>query len=86
MLYLVALSALRRRNVGGWNVQRLVAAAVLLLLLPVAAQLPAMAALGVLLVVLVGLIGYEAVVLAADREPSGTHRRTDGCPFVHSCR
>ena len=68
VLYLVALSALRRRNVGGWNVQRLVAAAVLLLLLPVAAQLPAIAALGVLLVVLVGLIGYEAVVLATERD------------------
>ena len=68
VLYLVALSALRRRNVGGWNVQRLVAAAVLLLLLPVAAQLPALAALGVLLAVLVGLIGYEAVVLATERD------------------
>ena len=40
VLYLVALSALRRRNVGGWNVQRLVAAAVLLLLLPVGAAAP----------------------------------------------
>jgi low temperature requirement protein LtrA len=68
VLYLVALSALRRRNVGGWNVQRLVAAAALLLLLPVAAQLPAVAALGVLLAVLAGLIGYEAVVLAAQRD------------------
>jgi hypothetical protein len=27
VLYLVALSALRRRNIGGWNVQRLVASA-----------------------------------------------------------
>jgi low temperature requirement protein LtrA len=68
VLYLVALSALRRRNIGGWNVQRLVAAAVLLLLLPVGAQLPAVAALAVLFVVLAVLIGYEAVVLATERD------------------
>ena len=46
----------------------LVAAAALLLLLPVGAQLPAVAALGVLLVVLAVLIGYEAVVLAPERD------------------
>ena len=68
VLYLVALSALRRRNVGGWNVQRLVASAALLVLLPFGAQLPAIAALGALLTVLVLLIGYEAVVLADDRD------------------
>jgi low temperature requirement protein LtrA len=68
VLYLVALSALRRRNIGGWNVQRLVAAAVLLLLLPVGAELPALAALAVLFAVLAGLIGYEAVVLATERD------------------
>jgi len=68
VLYLVALSALRRRNVGGWNGQRLVAAGALLVLLPVAAQLPAVAALGLLLAVLVALIGYEAVVLADQRD------------------
>jgi hypothetical protein len=49
-------------------VQRLVAAAALLLLLPVGAQLPAVAALGVLLVVLAVLIGCEAVVLAPERD------------------
>jgi low temperature requirement protein LtrA len=68
VLYLVALSALRRRNVGGWNVQRLLAAGLLLVLLPVAHQLPAVAALAGLLVVLAGLIGYEAVALSADRD------------------
>jgi hypothetical protein len=41
---------------------------VLLLLLPVGAQLPAVAALAVLFVVLAGLIGYEAVVLATERD------------------
>jgi low temperature requirement protein LtrA len=79
VLYLVALSALRRRNIGGWNVQRLVAAAALVLLVAVGAQLPAVAAVGVLgvvvaavigceAVVLAALIGYEAVVLATERD------------------
>jgi low temperature requirement protein LtrA len=68
VLYLVALSALRRRNVGGWNVQRLVASAALLALLPVGSQLPAIVALGALLAVLGALIGYEAVVLADERD------------------
>jgi low temperature requirement protein LtrA len=67
-VYLVALSALRRRNVGGWNRQRLVVAAVLVTLVPVAHALAAMAALALLVVVLAALIGYEAVVLAADRD------------------
>ena len=48
--------------------QRLVASAALLVLLPFGAQLPAIAALGALLTVLVLLIGYEAVVLADDRD------------------
>ena len=62
VLYLVALSALRRRNIGGWNVQRLVASAALLLLLPVAAAVPAVAALAVLPRCSLGLIAFEAVV------------------------
>ncbi|HEX7186958.1 MAG TPA: low temperature requirement protein A [Actinomycetes bacterium] len=68
VLYLVALSALRRRNVGGWNRQRLVVSAALLALLPVAAALPALAALALLAAVLVGLIGYEASYLGAARD------------------
>ena len=68
VLYLVALSALRRRNVGGWNVQRLVVSAALLLLLPVAAAIPALAALAVLAGLLLGLIAFEAWHLAAARD------------------
>ena len=68
VLYLVALSALRRRNVGGWNIQRLVVSAALLLLLPVAAALPALAALAVLAGLLIGLIAFEALHLAAARD------------------
>jgi low temperature requirement protein LtrA len=68
VLYLVALSALRRRNVGGWNIQRLVVSAALLLLLPVAAAVPALAALAVLAGLLIGLIAFEALHLAAARD------------------
>jgi hypothetical protein len=64
----VALSALRRRNIGGWNRQRLLVAALLLVLLPVGHVLPAMAALAVLVVLLAALIGYESVALGADRD------------------
>ena len=45
VLYLAALSALRRRNIGGWNRQRLLASAALLVLLPVAVLVPALVAL-----------------------------------------
>jgi low temperature requirement protein LtrA len=68
VLYLVALSALRRRNVGGWNVQRLLASALLLALLPVAHALPALVALATLTVVLAALISYEALRLAQERD------------------
>jgi low temperature requirement protein LtrA len=76
VLYLVALSALRRRNIGGWNVQRLVASASLLLLLPVAHAVPAVAALALLAAVLLGLIGYEATRLAHERDRI-RHQRHD---------
>src|SRR3954470_6857940 len=41
-LYLVALSAFKRRNIGSWNQPRLVAAVALVALAPVATQLPAL--------------------------------------------
>ena len=68
VLYLVALSALRRRNIGGWNVQRLLASALLLALLPVAHAVPALVALAMLTVVLAALISYEALRLAQERD------------------
>jgi len=68
VLYLVALSALRRRNVGGWNVQRLLASALLLALLPVAHAVPALVALATLNFVLAALISFEALRLAQERD------------------
>ncbi len=46
---------------------RLVAVALLLALIPVAAVLPALAALGLVTTVLVALVGYETVRFAAAR-------------------
>ncbi|MUN63681.1 low temperature requirement protein A [Kocuria sediminis] len=60
-VHLLGHVGFRRRNVGSWNPHRTATAAVLLLLIPVAWQLPALAALAVLAGVLAALVGYEVV-------------------------
>jgi low temperature requirement protein LtrA len=60
-LYLVALSAFKRRNIGSFNRQRLVAGAVLLALTPAAAAVPAILALALVAAALCGLIAFEYV-------------------------
>lgn len=60
-LYLVAHLAFRLRNTRTLNVQRLVAAIVLLLLIPVGATVPALLALGIAAGVLVVLVCFEAI-------------------------
>jgi low temperature requirement protein LtrA len=66
-LYLLAHVAFRLRNVGSVNRQRAVTVVVLVALIPVAWQLPALASLGLLAAVLVALIGYESTVHAEAR-------------------
>jgi low temperature requirement protein LtrA len=66
--YLLALSAFKRRNVGSFNRPRLVAAAVLVGLAPVATAVPALAALAATAAVACGLIGYEVVRYAEARD------------------
>jgi low temperature requirement protein LtrA len=58
-LYLVALSAFKRRNVGSFNRQRLVVAGVLICLVPAATSVPALLALGLVAVTACGLIAFE---------------------------
>jgi len=73
-LYLVALSAFKRRNVGSWNARRLLAAALLLAFWPAAQRLPALAALAVVTLVACALILWEALGMSAargGRQPSG---------------
>jgi low temperature requirement protein LtrA len=67
-LYLLALSAFKRRNVGSFNYSRLVAAAVLIALTPIATQLPALLSLGLVAVVTCTLIAYEVRRYAEARE------------------
>jgi low temperature requirement protein LtrA len=67
-VYLLAHVAFRLRNVHTLNVRRLVCAGVLLALVPAGAVLPALVTLGLLAVVLVGLIAYEAIRYAEARE------------------
>ncbi|HET8640745.1 MAG TPA: low temperature requirement protein A [Pseudonocardiaceae bacterium] len=57
--FLVAHSAFRRRNIGGWNRQRLVVAALLLAVTPLLGLVPAAVAVGVVAAACVLLICYE---------------------------
>jgi len=66
--YLLAHVAFRLRNMGSLSLRRLVCAVVLLALVPAGASLPALATLGLLSVVLVVLIAYEALRYADLRE------------------
>jgi low temperature requirement protein LtrA len=67
-MYLMALSALKRRNIGTFNVPRLVAAAALVLLAPLATQVPALLSLALVAVVASGLIAFEVAHYAAARD------------------
>ncbi len=67
-LYLLALSAFKRRNIGSWNRPRLVGATLLVALVPVATAVPALLALAFVAVVACGVIAYEYVRYAAARD------------------
>jgi low temperature requirement protein LtrA len=67
-LYLVALSAFKRRNVGSFNYPRLVASAALVALAPAATGLPALLSLALVAVVACALITYEVFRYAEARE------------------
>jgi low temperature requirement protein LtrA len=67
-VYLLAHVAFRLRNMRSLSTRRLVAAVVLIALVPAGATLPALATLGILAAVLVALIAYEALRYADVRE------------------
>jgi len=67
-LYLLSLSAFKRRNVGSFNLQRLLVAAALVALVPAATVLPAIAALGLVATAACGLIAFEYLRYAEARE------------------
>jgi low temperature requirement protein LtrA len=67
-LYLLALSAFKRRNIGSWNRPRLVGATLLVALVPVATAVPALLALAVVAVIAVSVMAYEYVRYAEARD------------------
>lgn len=67
-LYLVAHVLFRLRNVRTLNRQRLVVAGLLLVLLPAAVEIPALATLAAVAALCVGLIAYEAIRFAEARD------------------
>ncbi len=66
--FLLAHVAFKYRTWHRLSVRRLVVAALMVALIPVAAELPALAALGLLVAVMVAMIGTEMVRYAEDRE------------------
>lgn len=67
-LYLIAHILFRLRNVRTLNRQRLVVAALLLTLLPIAVEVPALATLAAAASLCTGLIAYEAIRFAEARD------------------
>jgi low temperature requirement protein LtrA len=67
-LYLGAHILFRLRNVRTLSQRRLVVTVVLVALIPVALEIPALATLAVVAALCVGLIAYEAIRYAEDRE------------------
>jgi low temperature requirement protein LtrA len=67
-LYLVAHVAFRLRNVGSLNRHRLAVAALLVALIPLGVELPALATLAILAAILAALIAYETVRFAEARD------------------
>ncbi|MCI4061757.1 low temperature requirement protein A [Micromonospora sp. R77] len=67
ILYLLGHLGFRLRNMGSVNWPRVAAMVLLVVLLPVADHLPALAALGLLALVCVGMVGTEVVLFGAAR-------------------
>jgi low temperature requirement protein LtrA len=78
-LYLLAHVAFRLRNIHTLNRQRLVVALVLILLVPLAVELPALGALALLAAVMWALIAYEAIRFG-DRRTELRQKLLHGAP------
>ena len=67
-LYLLGLSAFKRRNIGSFNRPRLVAAALLIAATPAATSVSALLALTIVTAITCGLIAFEVSRYAEARE------------------
>jgi low temperature requirement protein LtrA len=84
-LYLIGHVAFRLRNVRTWNVQRVVAAVLLLALIPILDGSPASEALVVATVAIVGLVVFEAVRFRGARHAvRGTSTAAASSPTVRA--
>jgi hypothetical protein len=72
-VYLLAHIGFRLRNVGSLNKARLVVALALLPLSLLAAQIPALGALGLVAAVLIALVTFEALYFSEAREKIRHH-------------
>jgi low temperature requirement protein LtrA len=72
-LYLLAHVAFKRRAAGIWSVQRMIAAVILLALIPVWRRAPALASLAGVVALLVALIVFETVRYAESRAEERAH-------------
>ncbi len=79
-LYLLAHVAFRLRNVGTLNRQRLACAVLLVALIPVAVEVPALATLAILAAIVAALIAYEAVRFAEARDRIRHELSESGAP------
>ena len=76
-VHLLGHVGFRRRNVGTWNPHRTIVAAALLVLLPVAWRIPALAALAIVAGLLSLLVGYELLRFRQARDRV-RHRPSSG--------
>jgi len=85
-VHLLGHVAFRRRNIGTWNPHRSAVAVALLLLFPVAWQLPALASLAVVAALLATLVRLRGVAVRGS-PPAGSHHepaaRVDPAPGRH---
>jgi hypothetical protein len=79
-MYLVAHVAFRLRNVGSLNRHRLVVAVLLVALIPLGVELPALATLGILARILAALIAFEALRYAEAPRPRPARARGGAGP------
>jgi low temperature requirement protein LtrA len=72
-IHLLGHVGFRKRNVGTWNPHRTVVAVLLLVLIPVAWRVPALAALAIVAGLLSALAGYELIRFRAARDKVRKH-------------
>ncbi|MEX0755601.1 MAG: low temperature requirement protein A [Actinomycetota bacterium] len=82
-LYLLAHVALRYRIWHHVTVQRVVIAVVVLTLIPLAARIPALAALALLIIAMVGLIAFETLRFSEFRDRI-RHDEEEAAPGLHT--